>query len=211
MRISLLFFVILACHRPENPMLAQKLVNDTYGMLFEYPQHELTLTRIWSEPGNAIELEALIDDTNAPAKARFIAAEVLFLYEPAFVKRHGAQKVARIYAVALQRSLIDHLNPWGLLWYNDSVGEVGSVLVRLGEASIPALIDLLDDYTILQGYWGSEEATLGNAARFRVRDFSAYYLSRIIERPLDIQPGDSFTVRDAKIKAVIVNHLLPNL
>ena len=116
--------------------LAQKLVADAYGELSSYPEHDETVTKIWSEPGNRAALESLIDDVTAPPKARFIAAEVLYARDFTIISRHDRGQIARIYAFALQHKLT-HLNAWGLLWYTDSTGPVGSHLVGLDKAAIP--------------------------------------------------------------------------
>src|SRR6266568_2622316 len=63
----------------DTTQLARKLANDTYGPMFSYPERDETIAKIWDEPGNPAALEALIDDAAAPAKARFVAAEVLFM------------------------------------------------------------------------------------------------------------------------------------
>jgi hypothetical protein len=44
---------------------------------------------------------------------------------------------------------------------------------------------------------GSEQATLGNAAHYRVRDFAAYYLARITNQQLAFHT--EFAARDAEI------------
>ncbi len=187
--------------------LAQKLVIDAYGVLFHYPEHDETLVKIWNEAGNAVALEALIDDASAPPKARFIAAEVLFARDFTFLGRHDRGTVARIYAFALQHKLTGHLNAWGMVWYNDYTGPVGNRFVGIGKAAIPVLRELLEDRTVMRGYFGSEEATIGNGAKFRVRDFAAYYLSQIIDKELALKVEPPMTAdyvtRDAAIEKLI--------
>lgn len=183
--------------RPVSLSLAQKLVTDAYGTAFLWPQHDAVIERVWSEPGNAAQLEALIDDRQAPLKARLLAAEVLFKRDFAFLDRHDNTEVARIYADALARHTVPAANVWGLLWINEQVGELGGRFIMLGADAVPALRALLDDNTIVDWYMGSEDATLGNGARFRIRDFAAYYLARITNQPLAFHPD--FAGRDAEI------------
>jgi hypothetical protein len=177
--------------------LAQKLVNDAYGPTFEWPQHDLTIDKIWSDAGNPAQLEALIDDAHAPTKARLIAAEVLFKNDFTFVDRHDEGAVARIYADALAHHVVPAANVWGLLWLNNEVGPLGGRFIILGQSAIPALRALLDDGAVVDWYEGSEEATLGNGARYRVRDFAAFYLARITNQTLPFH--EAFAERDAEI------------
>jgi len=160
--------------------LAEKLLSGHYGPLFYYPQREMTIDRIWSEPGNPQALEGLVKDAGASGKARFLAAEVLFARDVFFVESRGTGRwspgcTARHWA----HGYTGLANSWGLLWEHDDVGEVGSRFLVLGEAAVPVLTKLLDDVTLVDSYEGSEEATVGNRYRFRIADFASYYLSRI--------------------------------
>jgi hypothetical protein len=161
--------------------LARKLMADTF---FYYPQHEQTIDRIWSDAANRPLLEELVRDPAAPAKARFLAAEILFARDVFFLDRVGQERVAEVYAEALRKQVTPHTNAWGLLWENDQAGEAGNRFLILGEHAIPALRALLADETVIAHYEGSEEATLGNRARYRAKDFAAYYLGRITGHPI---------------------------
>jgi hypothetical protein len=175
--------------KPVPTPLAQKLITDAYGPVFVWPQHDATIDRVWSEPGNAGDLEALLDDRQAPIKARLLAAEALFKHDFSFLDRHDNAEVARIYAEALAHHTVPAANVWGLLWINDRVGELGGRFVMLGADAVPALRALLDDR--------SEQATLGNGARYRICDFAAYYLARITGQSLAFHPD--FAARDHEI------------
>lgn len=164
--------------------LAEKLLSGHYGALFYYPQREMTIDRIWSEPGNPEALKGLVKDTGASGKARFLAAEVLFARDVFFIDIVGRPMVARLYGEALAHGYTGLANSWGLLWEHDDVGEVGSRFLVLGEAAVPVLTELLDDATVVDTYEGSEEATVGNRYRFRIADFASYYLSRITGIPV---------------------------
>lgn len=168
----------------QTSELARKLVAGEYGTLFYYPQHQITIERIWSQPENRQTLEQLVKDSNLPGKARFIAAEVLFARDVFFIDRIGKPVVARLYTEALIEGYTGHANAWGLLWEHDDVGEVGSRFLVLGDEAIPALVELLDDDTIVYSYVGSEDATVGNRYKFRIKDFAAYYISRITAHPV---------------------------
>ena len=86
---------------------------DHYGLLFYYPQRNAAVGRIWSEPGNVSDLEELVKDSTAPAKVRFLAAEVLFARDVFFVDRAGEALVAQLYADALVNGYTGHANAWG--------------------------------------------------------------------------------------------------
>jgi hypothetical protein len=182
---------------PVSLSLAQKLVTDAYGAAFVWPQHDMIIERVWSEPGNPAELEALIDDRQAPNKARLIAAEALFKHDFSFLDRHDNAEVARIYADALARHTVPAANVWGLLWINERVGEFGGRFIMLGADAVPALRALLDDNTMVDWFMGSEDATLGNGAHYRIRDFAAYYLARITNQSIAFHRD--FAARDAEI------------
>ncbi len=159
------------------PELARKLEAGDVGGLFRYSQRRETLARVWEEGREA--LEALAKDPDAPERARFLAAEVLFAHDPRLAAGLGMPLIAALYASALAKGYVQPANAWGLLWESDDVGQAGARFLALGPAAIPALTALLDDATIVDTYEGSEEATIGNRAGFRVKDFAAYYLGRI--------------------------------
>lgn len=71
----------------------------------------------------------------------------------------------------------------------------------IGEPAVPALVGLLDDARRPLSYAGGEDATVGNAYGFRVKDFAAFYLGRIkrISVAFHQRPED----RDREISALI--------
>lgn len=180
--------------------LADRLQAGDFGLAFYWPQHDMTIERIWAEPGNPPLLEALIDDRSAPTVARLLAAEALFRNDFTFIDRHDNTEIARIYADAMVHRHTPNANLWGLLWFDNSVGELGGRFVILAESSIPALLPLLDDDTVVDWYEGSEEATVGNRARYRIEDFAAFYLGRIVRHPIAFH--DDPAARDAEIASL---------
>lgn len=175
----------------------QALAADGYGKTFLWPQHDLTIGRLWDTPGNAAKLESVIDDRSAPTRARLVAAEVLFTNDFTFLSRHDPAEVAQVYADALVHRVAPNANLWGLLWINNQAGLLGGRFVMLERDAVPALERLLDDTTVVDTYEGSEEATLGNGARYRIKDFAAFYLSRIIGHPIAFHRD--IASRDAEI------------
>jgi hypothetical protein len=166
----------------KTHQLARKLIDRAYGEMFVYPSHDQTIDAIWNEPGNAQVLEALVEDTEQPLQARFLACEVLFAKDFTFTSRVPASAVAEIYARALEGNFTGMANSWGLLYEHDDPGPVGVRFIMLGDDAIPALVRLLDNDAAPLIYSGSKEATVGNAYQFRIKDFAAYYLGRILNR-----------------------------
>lgn len=160
--------------------LVRRLVNDEYGIVFYWPQHDFTVSKIYSEPGNPELLEQVLNDPSAPGRARFIAAEVLFARDFTFIDRTRRDDLARLYGEALVKNWAGHANVFGMLWDHDDVGPVGGRFVLLGRDALPALTALLDNNRIVDWYAGSEEATVGNGYGYRIKDFAAFYLGRIL-------------------------------
>lgn len=106
-------------------------------------------------------------------------------------------KVAPIYATALAQNTTGMANSWGLLYEHEDKGPVGSIFSLLGEEGLLALLLLLDNPTI-HLYHGSETATVGNKDQFQVRDFAAYYMSQILNKPSSCQTDRA--ARDQEIE-----------
>jgi hypothetical protein len=164
--------------------LARKLMSHAYGEFFVLPAHDQTIDRVWGDPANRAALEALAADATPPLEARFLAAEVLFARDFTFTSRVSPAVVADIYARALEHNLTGMANSWGLLYEHDDAGPVGIRFVMLGDPAVPALVRLLDNAGAPMTYAGSKEATVGNAHRYRIKDFAAYYLGRIRRIPV---------------------------
>lgn len=181
--------------------LSQRIVAGDFGLLFYWPQHDQALGRIWNEPGTPGTLDALLDDRTAPLLARVVAAEVLFRHDLTFLDRHDAVELARVYVDAMVGRHAPNANLWGLLWINDSVGELGGRLLVIGAPAIGPLRAQLGNETVIDWYEGSEAATLGNGARYRIKDVAAYYLARITGRAIAFHTA--FRDRDAEIAELI--------
>lgn len=194
----------------ENPMtttgkdpddMASKLISGAYGEFFNYAVHDATIAAVWGEPDSLARLEAIVQDEGAPMMARFLACEVLFKKHFIFVRDVGAETVAGIYSHALTNDLTGRANSWGLLYEHNDDGPVGLRFVTLGEAAIPTLLALLHDGRRALTYAGSETATVGNAYEFRIKDYAAFYISKI--RRIPMQFHQDFTQRDAEIDRLV--------
>lgn len=144
--------------------------------------------RLWAEPGAPQALAALAGDAEAPPVARFLAAELVAA--GAGTPPHAS--LAAAYAAALAAAPLG--NAWGLPGALDT--PPARHLVAFGAAALPALRPLLGDARPLR-YAGSEEATLGNAAAWRVKDMAASLVAAIEGQRFDA--GAPPALRDAAI------------
>ena len=153
------------------------------------------MDRLWTAANGPRDLEALAVDPNAAWQPRFLAAEILFRKLPGFPSGEQKQALAVAYVETLRAASIG--NPWGLPGELD--GPAGQHLVSLGEVASSGLIALLDDGRRVP-YWGSQEAMLGNSYTFRVKDFAAFFLSRIRGVPYVLHTDPA--ARDGAIQAL---------
>jgi hypothetical protein len=167
---------------------AEKLVARQFGEFFIYPMHDETIEKIWSDSRNHQLLDDVLEDEDVSGEAKFLACEVFFKKDIFFMERHSPEKVAEIYAGALSGDFTGMANSWGLLYEHEDDGAVGVAFLTIGEKAIPALSELLDDERTNLTYQGSAEATVGNAYAYRVKDFAAYYIGRILGSPLKYYP-----------------------
>ncbi|MBK9033131.1 MAG: hypothetical protein IPL61_17985 [Myxococcales bacterium] len=159
-------------------------------------------------PGAAAQLAALAGDPMVDPHARFLAAEILFVRQPGYPAPALRPALAEVYAIALGRTYGQvrggwlPANAWGLAYDLDDVGASGRHLLALGPAALPALRTLLDRAEVVQ-YEGSEDATVGNARGYRVKDLAAYFIARLAGRPLAFHPAPAD--RDRAIASLIAS------
>jgi hypothetical protein len=183
--------------------LSNELIEADYMGLFMSSAEYSPLERLWASGKNRDALEALLRDETRPMKARFLAAEVLFAKVDDFPPAGLESTLARIYADALKntgaRSGTYGLpaNHWGMLYELDDASPLGRHFISLGEAALPALIDLLDEEEGVL-YAGSREATVGNERGYRIKDIAAYYVSQI--KGIPIQYHRDVAERDREIE-----------
>ena len=180
---------------------AKKLTDREFGEFFIYPMHDQTIDKIWSDPSHHQLLDDILDDATTSNEAKFLACEVFFKKDILFMQRHSPEKVAEIYTQALSHDFTGKANSWGLLYEQQDEGTVGVVFLTIGEKAIPSLSKLLDDERTHLKYQGSIEATVGNGYGYRIKDFAAYYIGRIIGKPLKYYPN--LADRDEQIKNLI--------
>jgi hypothetical protein len=176
---------------------AKKLTDREFGEFFIYPMHDQTIDKIWSVPSHHRLLDDILGDATISNEAKFLACEVFFKKDALFMQRHSPEKVAEIYTQALSNDFTGMANSWGLLYEQQDEGTVGIAFLAIGEKAIPALSKILDDERTHLRYQGSIEATVGNGYGYRIKDFAAYYIGRIIGHPLKYYPD--LTDRDEQI------------
>jgi hypothetical protein len=163
---------------------------------------------VWRGGGNRAALEEIVRDERADSLARVLASEVLYANDPMYPPAEWRETLGPIYARALALTGAESgpiqvpANLWGFMYRGDElgVGDSGALaahLLKAGSPAIPQLIELLDDAERIL-YEGSQEATLGNSLRYRVKDAAAYFLGKLagIPVPLHDDPGD----RDEEIR-----------
>lgn len=185
---------------PDKDKIIEKLVNNSYGDLFNYIVRKEVAQKAIEDAG-VEQLIVIVQKEAAPMKARFFACEILEVDNISHLAVVPEQTLALIYAQALANNYTGYANSWGFLYEHDDEGTTGIMFLELWDKALPALIPLLDNDT-QHSYAGSREATMGNAYRFRVKDFAAYYISKITRIP--VKYHNSLENRDKEIAALKV-------
>ena len=173
---------------PLSPLVARLAACDLPEMataLAASPQ----VGALWRDYPDARAYTQIVEDAARPLPVRFAAALVLRSKSAAQFRRTARRALADVLAAALQRDLVGHAYPWGRLWAGDDpLGLLGRMVVELGRPAIPPLVALLDDTAPRDSYLGREEATEMAMRQYRVKDFAAFYISRITGLELPWQP-----------------------
>lgn len=168
--------------------LEMKLINAGYAGLFLQGDMSLADT-IWQKGKIKTKLEQIIFSESASGYGKFLAAEMLRKYKVGF-KEADVPVLARVYSDMLKNTGVKAgkevrltANLWGFLYEMDDPGYLGRQLISFGNAAVPYLKELLEDEDPVL-YEGSQEATLGNQYQYRIKDFAAFYLSKIMNIPV---------------------------
>jgi hypothetical protein len=179
---------------PKIDQLAAKLAASNVAEMATSLAADPQVKAISTEYPDRALYVALVEDAHRPDRVRFAAALVL----KSRAENADPQAIAQVFATALQKDLAGYAYPWGRLWADgDAVGPLGAMLVEIGRPAVPALTALLGDTTPRDTYLGSEEATDMAMRRYRVKDFAAFYLARIVGVELPWQ--QDLAKRDAAI------------
>lgn len=182
--------------------LENQLLDAGYPGLFMFGSNSL-VEGIWKNGNNKARLENIILSEASSTQAKFLAAEILgkFDYFPGTELNYILVKV---YIEALRNTSENSDNKyglngnlWGFLYELDDLGFLGARIVHFNLQATPYLKDLLDDDGVVL-YDGSREATVGNAYQYRIKDFAAFYLSKIKNIPVDFY--QDFGQRDKEIE-----------
>ena len=178
---------------------ARELSQTGYTQLFLAGDHSRA-PALWDGGANREALEAIVDGDDYGDLERVLAAEILHAYADGY--RDGREgTLGPVYARALALSglrggpLVFSGNLWGLL-YDGGDGPLGEHLLEAGGTAVEPLRAMLDDSAPLF-YEGSEDATIGNARGYRVKDAAAYFIGRLTgeDVPFHEDPAE----RDAQI------------
>ena len=182
--------------------LERRLMEARYTGLFLHGNNSQAES-LWNDGKNRRSFENIIEKADSPPEAKFLSAEVLRHFRVQSNPKH-APMLAEAYAYALAHSSIEKEdywfldgNLWGFLYEMDDAGPLGKQLVEFGEAAIPHLKKLLDDNAKII-YEGSQEATIGNEYQYRIKDFAAFYISKIKNIPVVFH--QELTKRDEEIE-----------
>jgi hypothetical protein len=179
--------------------LAQRLTNMGYPALFKEADHEHSLDEIWKSASQQ-DFERLVGDTKAPSLARFLSSQILLSRDMTFFSRTDLNSLTDVYIQALLGNFTKTMSDWGFLHRNDDMGIVGSIFLVFGERSIPKLVNLLSDGTVVDYERVSPDVSGFDRTmlqKVRVKDFAALYLSKIKNIPLELKIA--FDERDREI------------
>jgi hypothetical protein len=165
--------------------LATKLASADLSAMATDLASDPQVNALWNEYADPGLYTALIEDEKRPSSVRFAAALVLLSKNKGRFGNTSSQVVAQVLATALKENVTVWTWPWGRLWVGgDPVGHLGRVFLEIGRPAVPALEELLDDTTSRDAYEGSEEATELAMKHYRVKDFAAFYIARILQADL---------------------------
>ncbi len=169
--------------------LEDELLKHGFQGLFLYGSKSYA-SEIWRNGENLLVIEEIIKSKSASLIAKFLAAELIKNFNVE-IKESLIESLVDAYAFALknssqERSNIMQLNGnmWGEIFSDGDSGQLGSMLISFGEMAVSDLENLLNDEGVIN-YEGSREAYIGNEYNCRVKDFSAYYISKIKNIPFE--------------------------
>ena len=170
--------------------LARELASSDLALMATGLASDPQVTRLWSAYPNPELFSAIVEDEDRSDPVRFAAALVLRSKSGDWFQKTDPAALAHAFAAAIQQDLAGYAFPWGWLWAGgDELGLLGQNFPAFGAAAIPALEALLDDPAPRDTYLGSDEASLMAIRRYRVKDFAAFYLARILGAELPWEPN----------------------
>jgi hypothetical protein len=191
----------------HGPNLEKQLLDAGYPGLFLYGDRGLDAS-IWDNGRHKGELEMILMNNLGSSQSKFLAAEVLKKYGSA-ISEEVEKSLPVVYVAALKNSSDEsgnqyrlNGNAWGRVATGD-IGPLGERILSFGDRAIPYLKVLLKDEAIIL-FDGSQEAMVGNEFQYRVKDFAAFFISRIKNIPLVLE-------RDKKARDSVIERLMNTL
>jgi hypothetical protein len=132
-------------------------------------------------------------------RGRLAALLILYKWSDITYAKIPVETRAEVYCRALQGQVMASDDAWGSLWWEADAGLLGYHVVTQGPVAIPFLVALLGDETVRNRYHGDgEKAVTLEMRHYRIKDFAAYYISKI--RAYDLPWCPEFAARDAAIE-----------
>ncbi|WP_298420674.1 hypothetical protein [uncultured Kordia sp.] len=185
-----------------NNTFEQELIANGYQNVFQTNTKE-NYENIWKHDLNRGKLYNIISSKNSSLLGRFLASEVVFMND-AEINEKYYEVISESYVYALEKTnMLDENfigingNSWGFLYEEEAIGVLGKRLIKFGNKAIPHLTELL----VIEGkvlYIGSGDALIGNRYQYRIKDFAAFYISKIKDIPMTFY--QNFEKRDAEIE-----------
>jgi hypothetical protein len=185
--------------------LARRLTKIGYAAIFKEADHDHSLDEVRKSVAQQ-DFERLAGDTEAPPLARFLSSQILLKKDMTFLSRTDSNSLSEVYIQALLGNYTTAMSDWGFLQSNDDTGAVGSVFLIFGERSVPQLVNLLNDGTVVDYKRPFPDVSGFNQTRLqrvRIKDFAALYLSKIKKLPIEFKVA--FDERDHEIACSRIN------
>lgn len=182
----------------------KNLSTKKYGEYFFYPDHQETLEFIWSIESDQVVFQDICTNAEIDLLARIVAAEVLLQADLLLFYEVDRRKLAKIYVEAFENDISKMADSWGIPFEQSRYGILGDHLISIGEMAIPFLKPLLSNESLRNNYIESEVGALAEGYKLRVKDFAAFYISRIQGQTYDFLADPK--ARDRQIK-ILLNEL----
>lgn len=215
--LSIILTLFVNCTNNQSIVMLNKDIQEVVKTLSEtnysglfYVTNKSLMDSVWQNGKNQKALEKLVASYQYNSYVRFLASEILFNKVSDYPSDKIKDTLGLLYSNAIVGSstVSNNLwisgNEWGFMYHTDRMGitdfgTVGSHLMKIGKPAVPFLVKLLNNNGIIF-YEGSQEATLGNSLRYRVKDVAAYYIGKITDVSVDFY--ESNTERDKEIERI---------
>ncbi len=184
----------------DRSRLSEKLTKTGYDALFRESGSARVRDEVWTNFPQQ-DFEDLVGDSSAPALARFLSSQILLGKDMTFLSRTDLQSLSEVYVQALLDNYTGDMSDWGFVRGNDDLGVLGGMFLVFGGQSLPRLLELLENGTVVDyrrpspDFSGFDPRTL---QKLRVKDFAALYLSKIENLPIEFKIP--FDERDKAIR-----------